>query len=201
MVRACGDPRPGRRPFALLKASVAGADAVGVMDEFHFGKPGRRGPQVRIDPRLFLVVGGLLAVVALVVVFMNFVSKSGHEVADSQATVIQQVDHTRDIQAKQNVQNALLAVKEYFTENSSYQGLTPASLAAVEPSLQYTDGPSPSVTTVSVAATADTVALAIEAPSGTCFYAKDTATAGTTFGSGTICTGQAALTGATAASW
>jgi hypothetical protein len=175
------------------------------MDEFHFGKPGRRGPQVSLDPRLFLLLGGLVAVVALVVVFMNFMSKSGHEVADSQATVIQQVDHTRDVQAKQNLQSALLSAKVYFNQNPSgaagYEGLTPASLADVEPSLQYTDGPSPSVTTVSVAATADTVALAIEAPSGTCFYARDSATTGTTYGSGTTCTGQAALTGATAASW
>jgi hypothetical protein len=171
------------------------------MDEFHFGKPGRRGPQVSLDPRLFLVVGGLLAVVALVIVFMNFMSKSGHEVADSQATVIQQVDHTRDIQAKQNLQNALLAAKEYVSENGSYQGLTPASLAGIEPAFQYTDGPSPSVTSVSVAATADAAGFAIEAPSGTCFYVKDSPTAGTTFGSGTICTGGAALTGATAASW
>jgi hypothetical protein len=175
------------------------------MDEFHFGKPGRRGPQVNLDPRLLFVVGGLLAVAAMIFVFMNFMSKSGHEIADTQATMIQQVDHTRDVQAQQNLQNALLAAKVYFNQNPSgaagYDGLTPASLADVEPSLQYTDGPSPSVTTVSVAATADTVALAIEAPSGTCFYARDSATTGSTFGSGTTCTGQAAMAGATASSW
>jgi hypothetical protein len=171
------------------------------MDEFNFGKPGRRGPQINLDPRLFLAVGGLLVVVALVVVFMNLLSKSGHEVADSQATVIQQVDHTRDIQAQQNLQNALLAARQSFTESASYQGLTPATLASTEPSLQYTDGPSPSVSTVSVAATAEAVGLAIEAPSGTCFYIKDSGVGGTTFGTGTTCTGQAAMAGATATSW
>jgi hypothetical protein len=171
------------------------------MDEFHFGKPGRRGPQVNLDPRLLFVVGGLLAVAAMIFVFLNFMSKSGHEVADTQATVIQQVDHTRDVQAKQNLENALVAARQYFNENASYQGLTPAALAGVEPSLQYTDGPSPSVNVVSVAVTTDATALAIQAPSGTCFYVKDSATAGSTFGSGTTCTGQAAMAGATATSW
>jgi hypothetical protein len=139
--------------------------------------------------------------VVTVVVFMKFVSKSGHEVAKSQVSVVQQVDHAQDVEAQSTARNALAAAKTIFLDDSAYTGVNPASLAGVEPALQYTDGPSPAVGTVSVASTAEAVGLAVHSSSGTCFYVRDDIATGTTFGSGTVCTGQAALTAATAASW
>lgn len=167
------------------------------MDEFHFGAPGRRGPRVHLDPRLFMVVGGLLAAALAVYGFLSFVSKGGHDVAESQATAVQQIDRTRDIQAKQNEQTALLAAKTYFNSSGSYSGINAAELAGIEPSLHFVDGPSTDVAIVSVGTDGSSVAFAVLAPSGTCFYAKDSGTGGETFGSGATCTGQAAFAGAT----
>ena len=166
------------------------------MDEFNFGAPGRRGPRVSLDPRLLILVAVLLAAGLAVYGFLSYVSKGGHEAADAQATTVQQIDRTRDIQAKQNEQNALIAAREYAAESGGYAGIDAAALAGIEPSLQYVDGPSSDVAVVSVATDGSSVGLAVLAPSGTCFYAKATAT-GQTFGTGATCTGQAALAGAT----
>ncbi len=171
------------------------------MDEFNFGAPGRRGPRISLDPRVLVAIGGLLAAGLAVYGFLTFVSKSGHEVAQAQATVVQQVDHSQDAAAKSSVNNAMAAAKTMFLDNSSYDGLTAADLAGVEPSLTYTDGPSPNLSTISVASTPTSVGLAVLSPSGTCFYMKDDAAAGVSFGSGATCTGQAALGAVTGPSW
>jgi len=155
---------------------------------------------VGLDPRLLVAVGVLLAAGLAVYGFLTFVSKGGHEVAEAQVSAVQQVDHGQDAAAQTTLQGAMAAAKTVFLELSSYQGATPAALAEVEPSLTYTDGPSPALPTISVASTPTAVGLAVMSASGTCFYMKDDATAGTTYGSGTTCTGVAAL-GAAAASW
>jgi hypothetical protein len=171
------------------------------MDEFNFGAPGRRGPRVGLDPRVLIGIGALVAAALAVYGFLTFVSNSGHEVARAQATVVQQVDHSQDAAAQTTLQGAMAAAKTIFLDGSSYQGANPAAFAEVEPSLTYTDGPSAALGTVSVASTPTTVGLSVMSASGTCFYMKDDATAGTTYGSGLTCTGQAALSGAAAASW
>ena len=170
------------------------------MDEFHFGPPDRERRQIAIDPRLLMVAGGLLAAALAVFAFMTFVSKGGREVAAAQVTAVQQIDHSQDAVAQLNLTNALAAAKVYLTDHGSYTGLNAAELATIEPAFTYTDGPSPAVGTVSVAVQGEAVGLAALSPSGTCFYVKDNATNGTAYGSGTICTGPAAL-GAVAASW
>jgi hypothetical protein len=179
---------------------MAAADACR-MDEFNFGAPGRRGPRVRLDPRVLVAIGALVASALAVYGFLAFVSRSGHQVADAQATVVQQVDHSQDAAAQSSLDNAMGAAKTVFMDSSSYEGLTAADLSGVEPSLTYTDGPSPNLSTISVASTPTTVGLAALSPSGTCFYMKDDAAAGVSFGSGTTCTGQAALAAATGPSW
>jgi hypothetical protein len=170
------------------------------MDEFNFGPPGRARTQVGIDPRLLMVVGGLLAAALAVVGFMAFVSRGGHEVAAAQVTAVQQIDHSQDAAAQSALRNTMTAAKVLFTDNGTYDGLGPADLAAVEPSLTYTDGPSLDAQTVSVAMQGSVAGMAVMSPSGTCFYIKDDSAGGVTFGSGSVCTGQAAL-GATGASW
>jgi type IV pilus assembly protein PilA len=171
------------------------------MDEFNFGPPGRNRQQIGIDPRLLMVVGGLLVVALAVFGFLTFVSKGGHEVAEAQVTAVQQIDHSQDAVAQSTLRNAMAAAKTLFTDNETYDGLGAADLAGVEPSLTYTDGPSPNAQTVSVAMQGSVAGLAAMSPSGTCFYIKDDAVGGVTFGSGTVCTGQAALGAATGASW
>jgi hypothetical protein len=70
----------------------------------------------------------------------------------------------------------------------------------MEPSLTYTDGPSPDTSTISVAVQGSQIGLATLSPSGTCFYVKDDVMNGPRYGSGTACTGTAALS-AVAPSW
>lgn len=170
------------------------------MDEFNFGPPGHGRPQVSIDPRLLMVAGGLLAAALAVVGFLTFVSKGGDEVAAAQVTAVQQIDHSQDALAQATLRNTLAAAKTLFTDAGSYDGLGPADLAGIEPSLTYTDGPSTDPQTVSVAMQGNVAGMAAMSPSGICFTIRDDAVGGVTYGSGIACTGQAALTAA-APSW
>ena len=101
------------------------------MEEFNFGAPGRRGPRIGLDPRVLMAIAGLVLAGLAVYGFLTFVSKGGDEIADSQATAVQQIDRTRDIQAKQNEQTALLAARVYFNGAGSYMGIDAAELAGV----------------------------------------------------------------------
>jgi hypothetical protein len=170
------------------------------MDEFAFGPPGRRGPQLSLNPKVLMLVGALLAAALAVFGFLSFVSKGGEDIAQSQATVVQQVDHSQDAAARATLANALVAAKTAATETGTYQGMTVADLDGIEPSLTFTDGPSPNASTISVAVQGAQIGLAALSPSGTCFYVKDDIMNGPRYGSGTACTGKAAL-GASAPSW
>jgi hypothetical protein len=184
-----------RRPNALLKARSRGADAPAV-DEFNFGRPGRRAPHVSLSPTVLVAVGGLIVAGLVVFAFMSFVSKGGHEVATAQATAVQQADLGEDRSAQATLRNALVAAKTQYTDTGTYEGLTPADLSAIEPDLTYTDGPSLDTLTVSLAVQEGRVGLAVLSASGTCFYVKDDPAAGVFYGSGTMCTGVAALAAA-----
>jgi hypothetical protein len=128
------------------------------------------------------------------------VSKGGHEVAAAQVSAVQQIDHSQDVLAQTALTSALAAAKTLYMDNESYDGTGPADLAGVEPAFTYTDGPSPNPQTVSVAMQGSVAGLAAMSPSGTCFYLRDDEGGGITYGSGTGCTGTAALS-ATAPSW
>jgi hypothetical protein len=168
------------------------------MDEFNFGKPAR--PQVSLNPKVLMAVGALAAAGLAVFGFLSIVSKGGHEVAAAQVTAVQQIDHSQDILAQTSLTSALAAAKTLYIDANTYDGIGPAQLAALEPALTYTDGPSPNPNTISVATQDSTAGLAAMSPSGTCFYIRDDGAGGITYGSGTECTGAAAL-GATGASW
>lgn len=170
------------------------------MDEFNFGPPARSRGQVSVDPRLLMVVGALLAAAFAIFGFLTFVSKGGNEIAAAQVTAVQQIDHSQDAVTQTALRNALVAAKTLFTDVGSYDGLGPADLAGIEPSLTYTDGPSTDPQTVSVAMQGNVAGMAAMSPSGTCFTIRDDAVGGVTYGSGTACTGTAALS-AVAPSW
>jgi hypothetical protein len=168
------------------------------MDEFNFGKPAR--PQVSLNPKWLMGAGALLVAALAIYGFMSMVSKGGHEVAAAQVSAVQQIDHSQDVLAQTSLTSAMAAAKTLFVDNGTYDGVGPAELAALEPAFTYTDGPSPNPNTISVATQGTTAGLAAMSPSGTCFYLRDDGAGGITYGSGTECTGMAAL-GATAASW
>jgi hypothetical protein len=169
-------------------------------DSFNFGKPAKRGPELNLSPRLLLGLV-VVAVAALAVFFaMKFFASSGKEVAKAEVSVIQQVDRSQDVVPQSNLSGALVAAQTAFASNDSYADAGPAQLSAIEPSFQYTDGPSTAPSVISVDATAERWSAAAMAESGTCFWISVSPTAGTTFGSGTPCTGVAAAAAA-AASW
>lgn len=170
------------------------------MDEFNFGQPGRRTPQVRLNPMLLAAVGGLLAAGLLVFAFLSFVSRGGHEVAEAQETALAARDIADDRSTQASLRNALVAAKTRFTDTGSYDDVTAADLSAIEPDLTYTDGPSLDVRTISFDVSGGRIGLAALSSSGTCFTVRDDPLTGVTYGSGTTCTGTAALAAA-APSW
>jgi hypothetical protein len=168
-------------------------------DSFQYGKPAKRGPQVNASPKL--LIGLVMLAVAAVAVFfaMKTFSGAGKEAAQAEVSVIQQADVAQDITAKTNLSAALAAAQIAAVQSNSFVDAGPAQLAAVEPTFQYTDGPSTAPSVISVSATETQWSAAAMAESGTCFWIA-LGPSGTTYGSGTPCTGAAAA-GASAASW
>ena len=168
------------------------------MDSFNLGKPSR-GPNM--DSRT-LVFAGIAIAAALVVVlgFLQFVSRSGKEVASDQATVVQQVDRAQDVAAKLNARTAESAASAAYQASNGYATVGPDQLSLLDPTLVYTTGPSTSATVVSVASSQAAWAAAILGPSGTCYWVKLAAMALPSYGTGTTCTGAAAMA-ASSPSW
>ena len=104
--------------------------------------------------------------------------------------------------AQSDLRNALVAAKTLYTDASSYVTATEAAagLPSVEPSLTYVAAGTASTVaapSVSVSASATVWAAARMSASGTCYMIKDTAAAGTTYGTNATCTGTQAVTSAT----
>jgi hypothetical protein len=161
------------------------------MDSFNLGKPAR-GPQ--LDARKVVwAVAAIVAVLTVVLGYLQFVGKSGKEVASDQASVVQQVDRAQDIQAKANARIAESAASAAYQASNGYATVGPDQLSLLDPSLTYTTGPSTSVTVVSVASSTAAWAAAVLGPSGTCYWVKLGAMALPAYGTGTTCTGAAAM--------
>lgn len=161
------------------------------MDSFNLGKPAR-GPQ--LDTRTVVIAGAVVvAVLAVIVGYLQFVGRSGNEVASDQASVVQQVDRAQDIQAKANARIAESAASAAYQASNGYATVGPDQLSLLDPTLTYTTGPSTSVTVVSVASSPAAWAAAVLGPSGTCYWVKLGAMALPAYGTGTTCTGAAAM--------
>jgi type IV pilus assembly protein PilA len=103
--------------------------------------------------------------------------------------------------AQSSLRNALVAAKTAYTDTSDYSGATTATtgLQAIEPSLSYVATASTGPNVVSIAVTGGTQGIfsaAALSDSGDCYWIKDDATSagtGTKYGTGTTCTGAAAV--------
>lgn len=168
------------------------------MDSFNYGKPAKRPPQ--IDGHAFVYAA--IAAMAVVVVFayMRFVGRAGTAIASDQATIVNQANNAADAQAKAAAKEAQSAAAASYEEAGSFADVGPDQLALMDPSITYTVDPSTGPTVVSVASTAAAWGAAVESSSGTCYYVTISALAQAHYGTGTPCTGQAAL-GASASSW
>jgi type IV pilus assembly protein PilA len=106
----------------------------------------------------------------------------------------------QDRAAQASLRNALVAAKSIYTDTQSYATAEGAGLTAVEPSLTYKAKGTASTgqNDISADGTSNTGqwAGAALSASGTCFWIKDSVSTGTTYGSGTPCTGTAATAAA-----
>lgn len=93
-------------------------------------------------------------------------------------------DPAADVQAKADLQTALVAAQQAYASDGSYARVTPAALAQVEPSLSYVSGASTGPNVVSVASNASGMSAAVLSTSGACFYAMVSTSHGTAMGTG-----------------
>jgi type IV pilus assembly protein PilA len=111
----------------------------------------------------------------------------------------------QDRGAQSDLRNAMAAAKAYYTEGDTYAGL-PAEIANYETSLDFITGASTLTNqdvSVDVSSDGTEVGFARMSASGTCFWIMDDASgsdAGTYYGTGETCTGEAALA-ANGSSW
>jgi hypothetical protein len=184
----------------------------GMDDSFAFGKPSRkrslpaapRPKGQRADTgsgrgRIVAVVAAGVVIVLLVVGFMTFVKGSGEQIASDQQTVISQIGAAKDVEAQTTEQQAITAVQELYAEQGSFDRVTVAALKHFEPAFSYTDNASSGPKVIAVGASSSGIGLAVLSQSGTCFYLHIAASS-VRYGTGTTCTGTAALSAA-ATSW
>lgn len=118
-------------------------------------------------------------------------------------------DRANDKATQSSVRMAMAAAKTLFTESDDYSGISPESMARLEPSLSYTAEASTSPDEISVATGGppySEVGLAALSITGRCFLAHDDVPEGTTYEGTTYgvtdsgsCTGETALSASDAA--
>ena len=184
-------------------------------DSFSFGTPSKGRTRAYTEPehqpkharparsiertRLVLGVAGLAVAAVLVWGFLHFMGSAGQEIGSDQQRVVDQIGNAQDVQAQLAGTQAIQAVQMLYAQDASFGAITPQALKAFEPAFTYTAAASADPNTVSVAGSSSGVGLAVMSASGTCLYAHVAAT-GTTYGTGSTCTGDAALD-ASAPAW
>lgn len=171
-------------------------------DEFHFGEPAKHparlgGPSPRrtkgsFDLRLLWVAAGLVAAAVFAFVVLSGADEAGRQIAGAQSDTLVQVDKAYDAAAQGTIGRALVVAQNLHAEQGSYT-TDLAALSAYDPGLHFTSGPSNAPETVSYAVSGDGFGAAVLAESGTCWWVHLDASGVTTYGSGSPCTGRAAL--------
>lgn len=173
-------------------------------DAFSFGEPAKkwsadkprtprhRAPSsVSAGSAVLIVLAGIVAV-ALIAVVMGVMKSGGEAAAQGEKSAVQQVGAADDAQAKLAAQQAITTASMLVAEAGSLDAVTPEALSAAEPSLHYTAGASTGPTSVSVAVANGQLGIAVASGSGSCVWAHQSG-GSVSWGSGTACTGQAAL--------
>ena len=183
-------------------------------DGFQFGEPAKswsdqklRGkasaPSIR-EPKIggrslvgAVVLGvGALLVIGLIVVVMSVMKSGGQSAAAAEVSAIAEVGHAQDTQAQLTLHEVQAEAMQLYAEGTdgmpSYLAADVASLTSMDHQYSYTTGPSTGPTVVSVAVTATDWAAAVRSASGVCAWLHLSGSEVHT-GSGTTCTGQAAM--------
>jgi hypothetical protein len=178
-------------------------------DEFHFGEPANRSARLddgklpraagAIDPRLIWIAAGLVVAAVLAFVFLRGADEAGTQIADSQEQAVSQIDRAYDAAAQGTIGRAIVVAISLHAESGSFT-TDLATLSAYDPGLHFTSGPATAPMTISYAVDATGFGAAVRSESGTCWWTRIDASGVTTYGSGTPCTGSAAMA-ASAPSW
>jgi hypothetical protein len=181
--------------------------AAGMVDTFSFQTTER---QRRLDPRAFrlAVVAGVLVLV--LGAFANFVVSS-ERASFARARTSHVVTQPRPVQpaaaagptpddAARLHAEVSLAAAERIVEWGTFADASPAGLTNVHLGFTFVEGPSTDPDVISVAFSRTAWAAAVMSGSGTCYYIRLEKGDAVTFGTGSNCTGSAALR-AVDASW
>jgi hypothetical protein len=178
-------------------------------DEFNFGEPAKHparlgGPKPQhgpstFNPMLVWIAAGLVVAGALAFVFLRSADEAGKQIGRSQSEAVSQIDPAYDAAAQGTMGRAVVVATSLYAESGSFT-TDVATLSAYDPGLVFTSGPSETPMTISFAVDATGFGAAVRSESGTCWWAKIDEKSVTTYGSGTPCTGSAAMA-ADAPSW
>ena len=178
-------------------------------DEFNFGEPAKRparlgGPKLQHDrstfnPKIVWIAAGLVVAAVAAFVFLRSADVAGKQIADAETQAVSQIDKAYDTAAQGTMGRATVVAVSLYAERGSFT-TDVATLSAYDPGLRFTSGPSKDPMTISYAVNAGSFGAAVLSESGTCWWARIGADSVTTYGSGTPCTGAAAMA-ASAATW
>ena len=178
-------------------------------DEFHYGEPAKRPARLggakadhsarSFDPRLIWIAAAVAAAGVLAFVFLRGADEAGKQIADQQDEVVSQINRAHDAAAQGTMGRAVVVALSLHAESGSFT-TDLATLSAYDPGLRFTSGPSKGSKTISYAVDATRFGAAVRSESGTCWWARIDANGVTTYGSGSPCTGNAAMA-ASSASW
>ena len=178
-------------------------------DDFHFGEPAKHPARLgsapsphtgrSFDLRLLWIPAGLVVAAVAAFVFLSGADKAGKQIADAQLDTVAQIDRAYDAAAQATIGHAVVVAQTLHAESGSFTTAV-ATLSAYDPTLRFTSGPSDGPETVSYAVSGSEFGAAVRSESGTCWWVKIAASSVTTYGSGSACTGSAAMA-ASAPSW
>jgi hypothetical protein len=168
-------------------------------------------PRRRISPSQMRSMATLGVAVALLVAFAMFVNgqqraadarrstKAAQQEAAREAEV-QAVTHDLIDSRAREIAKAALATAMQVAATTSLDQASPGALSALNHELVFVDGPSTAPSVVSVFSGAAGWSAAVHGSGETCYWVAVSLGGDTTYGTGSPCTGLAAL-GADRASW
>jgi type IV pilus assembly protein PilA len=102
-------------------------------------------------------------------------------------------ERAQDRAAQSDIRNGFTAEKVFYTDSQVYT-TSVSELTAIEPSLTFVSGTTPTDAAVSVAVSSGVLYVGKQSKSGTCFYLKDDPASGTTYGKASTCGDMTAAT-------
>jgi hypothetical protein len=178
-------------------------------DEFQFGERARRPARLggsrakrtkgSFDLRVLWIVAGLAVAAVVAFVVLSGADEAGKEIADAGSGTVGQIDTAYDAAAQGTVGRAVVVAQSLHAESGTFPDDL-ATLSAFDPGLHFTPDASKDPSTVSYAVSGSEFGAAVRSESGTCWWVRIDAGGVTTYGSGSDCTGSAAMAAA-APSW